>query len=169
MDQPSYRDQESEAIPRCHWHPEAETRLSCGTCGKPICNQCMVHAPVGIRCQDCGKGVRIPTFEVQPSYYARAIGAALLVTIGGGLLWGVFAFLFGGFLASVLGLGVGYATGELISRSVNRKRGAGLAWIAGGAVVAAFLLSRMVYDYPFSYMGLMFIAVGVYVAVMRVR
>ena len=36
----------------CYRHPNRETRISCSECGRPICEDCMTYAPVGIRCPD---------------------------------------------------------------------------------------------------------------------
>lgn len=171
-DQSQQREQEREAIPRCHWHPEVETRLSCSRCGKHVCTQCMVQAPVGIRCRECGKAVRMPAFDVKPTYYARALAVGASIAIGGGILWAVFnSLLFRGipYLPSLLAIGVGYAVGELISLSVNRKRGTGLAWIAGSTVALAFLISWNISHFGFDLFGLIFIVIGVLVAVQRVR
>lgn len=171
MDQSQQREQEREAVPHCYWHPEVETGLSCSRCGKHVCTQCMVQAPVGIRCRECGKAVRAPTFDVQPTYYARAMAVGAAVAVGGGLLWVLFNLIFGGipFLPSLAALGVGYAAGELISLSVNRKRGWGLAWIAGGAVVIAFLISWKLSHFNVGLFGLILIFLGVLIAVQRVR
>ena len=37
---------------RCYRHPDRETGVSCSDCGRGICPDCMVFAPVGIRCPD---------------------------------------------------------------------------------------------------------------------
>lgn len=128
----------------------------------------MVQAAVGIKCRECGKAVRMPTFDVQPGYYARAIGVAVAVAIGGGLLWSLFIAIFP-VLPAVGAIAVGYAAGELISRSVNRKRGVGLAWIAAGSVVGAFLIALIVMGPFFGVIGLLLFGFGVYTAVQRVR
>ena len=57
----------------CYRHPGRETRVTCSECGRPICTDCMVFAPVGIRCPDHAgkaqgaarvtKGVRRAAFE----------------------------------------------------------------------------------------------------------
>jgi membrane associated rhomboid family serine protease len=57
----------------CYRHPGRETRVSCSECGRPICTDCMVFAPVGIRCPDHAgkeqgaarmtKGVRRAAYE----------------------------------------------------------------------------------------------------------
>jgi membrane associated rhomboid family serine protease len=38
--------------PHCYRHPNRETLVSCSECGRPICEDCMNFAPVGIRCPD---------------------------------------------------------------------------------------------------------------------
>jgi hypothetical protein len=145
--------------------------LSCSRCGKYICSQCMVQAPVGIRCKECGKAVRMPTYDVQPTYYAQAIVVAAVVAVGGGILWAILNGLLGSipFVPALIGVGVGYAAGELISISVNRKRSIGLAWLAAGAVVVAFLISWWFGPFGFGLWGLLFIILGVVFAVQRVR
>ena len=174
MDQSQQREQEGETLPHCHWHPTVETGLSCSRCGKFICTQCLVQAPVGIRCPDCGKTVPTPTYDVQPSYYARAIGVAVVVVVGGGLLWALFTFIFSDLfripMVPALGaIAVGYGGGELLSRAVNRKRGKGLAWIAAGSTLGAFLVSFLVNPFGFGVFGLITIGIGIYLAVQRVR
>lgn len=128
----------------------------------------MVQAPVGIRCRECGKAARMPTYDVQPTYYAKAIGVGVAVAIGGGLLWSLFIAVVP-FFYSMGAIGVGYGAGELVSRSVNRKRGAGLAWVAGGSVVGAFLLAWIIMGQFFGWFGLIFLLFGIYTAVQRVR
>ncbi len=171
MDQSSQAEQELGEALHCHWHPDVETALSCSRCGKSVCTQCMVQANVGIRCKECGKAVRMPTFDVSRGYYARAVGVGLAVAVGGGLLWGVFNVVFRGipFLPSLVAMGIGYGVGELISLAVNKKRGNGLAWIAGSSVALAFLISFQVAPFRFGLIGLLFLGIGVYMAVQRVR
>ncbi len=168
MDQPQHRRQDQEAVPHCHWHPGVETRLYCSQCGKHICTHCMVQAPVGIRCRECGRALRTPTYDVQPSYYARAIGVGVAAAIGGGLLWSLVIAVIP-FVSSMGAIAVGYGAGELISWAVNRKRGTGLAWVAGGSVVGAFLLAWIIMGQFFSWFGLLFLFLGVFSAVQRVR
>ena len=169
MEQSHQREQEQEAIAHCNWHPEVETGLSCGRCGKHMCTQCMVQAPVGIRCRDCGKAVRMPTFDVRPTYYARAIGVGAAIALGGGVLWVLVNVFLGPLVSSLAAIGVGYGTGELISRSVNQKRSTGLAWIAAVSVIMAYLISVPSNPWGVNIYGLMSVAAGVFIAVQRVR
>jgi membrane associated rhomboid family serine protease len=38
--------------PHCYRHPNRETLVSCSECGRPICEECMTYAPVGIKCPE---------------------------------------------------------------------------------------------------------------------
>lgn len=174
---PEPRQAGQEANPSyCNWHPETETRLYCSQCGKSICTLCLVQVPVGIRCRECGRPEKLPTYDVQPTYYFRAIGVAFAVAVVSGVLWLMLNSALGGvpLISSLLGLGVAYAIGELVSRAVNRKRGVGLAWIAGGAMVLAYLISGGIFQLLSAsfinvLFSLLFLAVAVYTAASRVR
>jgi membrane associated rhomboid family serine protease len=37
----------------CYRHPNRETGVSCSSCGRPICPDCMTPTPVGMRCPEC--------------------------------------------------------------------------------------------------------------------
>lgn len=39
--------------PTCYRHPNRETGVSCSSCGRPICPDCMTPTPVGMRCPEC--------------------------------------------------------------------------------------------------------------------
>ncbi len=48
----------------CYRHPKNETAVTCSECERPICTDCMVFGPVGIRCPECAgrpTGVRKAT------------------------------------------------------------------------------------------------------------
>ena len=40
-------------VRRCYRHPDRETGVSCASCGRPICHECMISAPVGFQCPEC--------------------------------------------------------------------------------------------------------------------
>ena len=161
---------------KCATHPNIETNLRCGKCGKPICPKCMVQTPVGARCRDCAKLHKLPTFNVSPKFYLRAISTALGMAIVCGVTWWVVGsillrylyyipFVFNLIMAVV----IGYAIGEVISRSVNRKRGTGLAVVAGTAMVLCYLVNILAPGGVFSALDLVAVAVGVFFAVNRLR
>lgn len=39
----------------CYRHPNRETGVSCSSCGRPICPECMTPTPVGMRCPECAR------------------------------------------------------------------------------------------------------------------
>jgi membrane associated rhomboid family serine protease len=42
----------------CFRHPARETRVHCTRCGRPICPDCMIPAPVGYQCPECVEQAR---------------------------------------------------------------------------------------------------------------
>jgi membrane associated rhomboid family serine protease len=42
-------------VQHCYRHRDRETGVSCSNCGRPICHECMIPAPVGFRCPECVK------------------------------------------------------------------------------------------------------------------
>ncbi len=156
---------------KCATHPDVETNLRCGKCGKPICPKCLVQTPVGARCPECAGLYKLPTFRVSTQYYLRAIGTGLGMAIGCGIVWGVVMGLVSFFyLNFLLACGVSYAIGEVISLSVNRKRGTGLAVIAGTAVVISYLVNIFSpWGLHFGLLDLLALALGIFIAVTRLR
>jgi membrane associated rhomboid family serine protease len=43
------------AAQTCYRHPDRETGVSCSSCGRPICPDCMTSTPVGMRCPECAR------------------------------------------------------------------------------------------------------------------
>jgi membrane associated rhomboid family serine protease len=72
----------------CYRHPSRETGVSCSSCGKPICPDCMTSTPVGMRCPDCSKQrttvKRLRDAATVPSmtYALIAINVIVFVTEG---------------------------------------------------------------------------------------
>ncbi len=160
---------------KCAAHPRVETNLRCGKCGKPICPKCMVQTLVGARCPECARLYKLPTYRVSTAYYLRAAGTALGMAIICGVIWGVVnLFLPFFFLNLLLGAGVGYAIGEVVGLAVNRKRGRGLAAVAGAGVAISYLVSILLFFslpsglFPVL-LALASVALGIFIAVTRLR
>jgi hypothetical protein len=160
---------------RCATHPDVETNLRCGKCGKLICPKCLVQTPVGSRCRDCAKLYKLPTYRLSTPYYFRAIGTALGMAVVVGLAWGfvnsLFSFIY---LNLIIAAGVGYAIGEVVSLSVNRKRGIPLAVIGSVAVVIGYLVGIFTFgEVPSLGLSLILdlvgIGIGISTAVSRLR
>ena len=103
----------------CSRHPNTETNLRCGKCEVPLCPQCMVHTPVGVRCQECARVRRLPTFEVTTPFLARAIGAGIGLGIVGGVAVRVFSLLHIFPLLNAIAI---VAVGYLVGAGNKRRR-----------------------------------------------
>jgi hypothetical protein len=124
----------------CANHPDRETRVQCSSCGKPICPDCMVYSPVGIKCRECARLPKSALIRLKPERWVKAIAAALAVGTGAGLgyyllLSGVGFFFFAYFAA----IGIGYLVGEAVLRAAGYYHGRETALIALGGTVWAFL------------------------------
>lgn len=123
----------------CSYHPKTMTGLRCSRCGKPICPQCGVRTPVGLRCPDCA-GVRgLPTYQTSPNALVKAGAAGLVVAVVIGVIWG-FIPGWGFYLALALGFGVA----EAMAKLANYKRGRDLQVLSLGMVALGLVISRYV-------------------------
>ena len=163
---------------RCALHPENETNLRCGKCGQPICPRCLVQTPVGARCPECAAVKRLPVYNISAVFYARAIAAGLITASVLGAIWPFIPY--GGFLWLIIAAGIGYAIAEIISLSVNRKRGVGLQAIAGISMVASYVIRSLIeslietphLSFTQSFINvyvLIGLALGIIVAISRLR
>jgi hypothetical protein len=159
----------------CATHPETETNLRCGKCGKPICPRCLVQTPVGSRCRECARLYKLPTYRVSAMHYLRAAGAALVAAVILGLAWGfINRFVPFIYINLLIAAGIGFAIGEVTGRAVNRKKGAGLAVIGGFGVAICYTVNIFTFGYmPGPGLDLIVdiagLAIGIYTAVSRLR
>jgi membrane associated rhomboid family serine protease len=72
----------------CYRHPSRETGVSCSSCGRPICPDCMTPTPVGMRCPECAKQrtktvrMRQMTSRPQLTYALIAINVIVFLAEG---------------------------------------------------------------------------------------
>ena len=160
----------------CKRHPSAESNVACGRCGDPICPRCMVHAPVGIRCPDCGKSNPVPTFNVTGAFLARGIGAGVAVALICGIGFAAATYIayenlpynFSRFVAPLLVATLGYLIGVSVSLATNRKRGTKLKLVAGLCTLLGFSIMVLVTgEATLNMFGLVAAAVAFYVAINR--
>ena len=111
---------------------------------------------------------KLPTFDVTPVYYLRASTVGVVVGVVAGIFWG--ALLWVPFLSWLLAIGTGYAVGESVSAASNRKRGTGLAVIAGLGVALAVLSCLVVSSWSLvgNVFWLLMVLVAFYTAINRV-
>jgi hypothetical protein len=96
----------------CVRHPQRQTLLACGRCGRPFCTDCLIYTPAGQRCYDCA-GVRRD--YAQRALLNRTLRAGGLVALGAAIA--SFAGIFGLLIAAALG----QAAGQTLSASVSRQ------------------------------------------------
>jgi hypothetical protein len=130
----------------CYRHPDRETWVRCGRCDRPICTQCAMQGPVGLRCRDCGKPVRDPMTTMGPTQLVGGLAASF----GGGLLAAYISGMFG-FFALFVAFFAGGLIVEGITRITGYKMGPTMdvivyGGIIAGAVVAFWLANSQLID-----------------------
>ena len=88
---PIWTDEHSPMMQRCARHPNVETGLTCVTCGTPICPDCMVETPGGMKCRSCGIAPLPAIYRVGPGALAIAVTVAAATWLDEGRPWAVFA------------------------------------------------------------------------------
>jgi hypothetical protein len=123
---------------RCYRHPDRETRVSCATCGRPICTECMVPTEVGIKCPDDAqlpRGARAGVMK--RDQIAKSFLAGIAVALVGALII-YFVLPHIGFGRLILSAVAGYGAGIFIHRAGGRNGGPLAMAISGVAVAVAF-------------------------------
>jgi hypothetical protein len=124
---------------RCYRHPDRETRVSCATCGRPICTECMVQTEVGIKCPDDAqlpRGARAGVMKRDQVLKSSLAGIAVAL-VGAVIVYFVLPQI--GFGRLVLSALAGWGAGTLIHRAGGRNGGPLAMAISGVAVATAFV------------------------------
>ena len=123
---------------RCYRHPNRETRVSCATCGRPICTECMRQTAVGIKCPD---DAQLPRGARAGVMKPNQILKTLLVGVGIALLGiPVFSIILGLPFQLLISAAAGYGAGTLINRAGGRNGGPLAVAVAVFAVVIPFVV-----------------------------
>ena len=156
---------------RCYRHPQRETRVSCATCGRPICTECMVSTDVGIKCPEDARPPRGARAGVmKPAQIVRSLLAGIGVALAGVLV--TYAIFEVRFFTILLSAAAGYGAGTLIHRAGGRNGGPVAMVISGVAVALAFapfLLQPLLSGGPFPAFRLIPAAVAIIAAVFSSR
>lgn len=66
----------------CYRHPDRETGVSCSSCGRPICPDCMTPTPVGMRCPECMRQrTKVVRGVGRPQSFGQAPATFVLIAI----------------------------------------------------------------------------------------
>ena len=77
----------TQTLPTCYRHPGRETRVSCSSCGRPICPDCMTPSPVGMRCPECARQTTKVTSLPAATARAHAATATIALIVVNALLF----------------------------------------------------------------------------------
>ena len=123
---------------RCYRHPKRETRVSCATCGRPICTECMVATDVGIKCPEDARlprGARAGVMKT--NQVVRSILAGIGVAVAGiPVAYVLFLLPFTWLISAA----AGYGAGVLINRAGGRNGGPVAIAISVVATAVPFLV-----------------------------
>lgn len=125
-----------ETVP-CYRHPRAETALHCSACDRPICTECAVAAPVGIKCPECARLPRTARAGVPTPRLLMGAAAGLVCAVAITLL--LLAGLRVGFLFLLLAWLAGMGIAEIVRRATGGFRERQVALIAASSAALAFL------------------------------
>ena len=157
----------------CAEHSEIPTNLRCSRCDKPVCPECMVQAPVGIRCREHGQPTKLPTYDVSTGFVVRGVSVGVGIGVLGGLILGVAGaytnLFFIPYVFTLAMVGLGYLVGEGISRATNRKRGQPLIVAAVVGVVLAFVVVVAFTGLQLNLFDLIALGIAIFLAIQRVR
>ena len=120
----------------CYRHPKRETRVSCATCGRPICTECMRQTAVGIKCPDDAllpRGARVGVMK--PNQVLKTLLAGAGVALLGIPVVSIILSLPFQWLISIA---AGYGAGTLINRAGGRNGGVLAIAVSVVATIAPF-------------------------------
>lgn len=126
-------------MPTCHYHPNVETLVSCGRCGKPLCPGCVGHGATGVRCKECLRQSPRALGLATGRHIARATVIALVVSLALGAGFGIF-----GWRGGVSGLVLGFVVGSAAFLGSRRHRDVSIQVVAVmAALVGVVVATRL--------------------------
>jgi membrane associated rhomboid family serine protease len=146
-------------VKHCYRHPQRETGVSCSNCGRPICHDCMIEAPVGFRCPECVREQNVHGSRakvVTRGQIRSRWGAASGVMSGGAPVTKV-----------LIGINVALFLAELLFGAVGAMGGGSTGMLVHmGALVPAYVAVKHEYWRLFTAMwlhgGLLHVAFNMY-------
>lgn len=105
----------------CYRHPKRETRVSCASCGRPICTECMRPTDVGIKCPEDARlprGARTGVMKTNQVVWSFLAGVAVAL-VGIPAVYVILTLPFQWLISAA----AGYGAGVLINRAGGRNGG----------------------------------------------
>ena len=123
----------------CYRHPKRETRVSCATCGRPVCTECMRQTEVGIKCPEDARlprSARTGVMKTNQILMTSLAGIGVAV-VGIPVVYIIFSLPFLQWLVSAA---AGYGAGILINRAGGRNGGPLAVFVSVSATAVPFLV-----------------------------
>lgn len=130
-------DEEIQLKP-CYRHANRTTALHCSNCERPICTECMIAAPVGSKCPECGTLPRTALAKVPLKNIARATGAGIVLAMFLGFIAIQFSQMFT-FFSLVIAYLAGMAVADGVRRASGGYRDKSIAFVAGACAFVGML------------------------------
>jgi hypothetical protein len=120
----------------CIDHPHRETVLRCNRCDAPVCTECVVRTPVGLRCKECIKAQQTAFYNALWYDYPLAALVTLILSVPAAVV----ASLAGWWFALIISPFAGGLIGGAVHWAIGRRRGRGI-WmiVAVCTVLGAFV------------------------------
>jgi hypothetical protein len=103
----------------CIDHPHRETTLRCNRCDAPVCPECVVRTPVGLRCKECVKAQQASFYTAR--WYDSVIAAAISTVLS--VIALVLVRQLGWWFALIISPFAGGLIGGAVHRAIGRRRG----------------------------------------------
>ncbi len=123
----------------CFYHPNSETRVSCGRCGRPLCPDCVRHGATGVRCKECISLSPEQRGLANRQQIRNALAAALGVAVAGGVLFGLLNWV-----NVVTGAALGFGIGLAAFHASGRHRDVSIQALAGGSALVGLVVAAVV-------------------------
>jgi hypothetical protein len=130
--------QMSDKLP-CFYHPNRETRVSCGRCDRPLCPDCVRHGATGVRCKECISLSPEQRGLANRQQIRNALAAALGVAVAGGVLFGLLNWV-----NVVTGAALGFGIGLAAFHASGRHRDVSIQALAGGSALVGLVVAAVI-------------------------
>ena len=148
----------------CIDHPHRETVLRCNQCDAPVCTDCVVRTPVGLRCKECIKAQQAIFFNTVWYDYPLAALIALALSVPAAVI----TSLAGWWFALIISPFAGGLIGGAVHWAIGRRRGRWIWLVVAVCVVLGAFVAWTVRPRAFLTIGIYVImATGAAIGTLR--
>lgn len=127
----------------CYFHKETPTGLSCVSCGKSICPECMKEAAVGFKCPNCAQVNKTHIEHITTKNYITGTFTGLVIGTGVGYIWHQLS-IYGALISLAIAYAVGFCISKAISASIGNKIGLKIQVMTGLITVISLIYNPII-------------------------